>query len=103
MYLNVYLIWPTGDVEILTNIRPNDRLVLESHLFPIGLEYVELVYSVGESTATVRTRKPLDADELKEVCSSLYYSLTKLSLPILTYSSWLYRVLFFTLCMFYFF
>ncbi|KAF4118311.1 hypothetical protein G5714_000362 [Onychostoma macrolepis] len=63
-----------GDVEILTNIRPDDRLVLESHLFPVGLDYVELVYSDGESTATVRTRKPLDADELKEYGEKLYYS-----------------------------
>ncbi len=76
MYLNMYLTWPTGDVEILTNIRPDDRLVLESYLFPIGLEFVELVYSVGESTATVRTKKTLDADELKEVCSRLSDSLS---------------------------
>ncbi|KAL0202899.1 hypothetical protein M9458_000917, partial [Cirrhinus mrigala] len=54
------------DVEILTNIRPEDRLVLEEYFFPIGLEFVELVYSDGGSTATVRTKKPLDADELKE-------------------------------------
>lgn len=67
----MYLIWPKGDVEILTNIGPNDRLVLEAYLFPIGLKFVELIYSAGDSTATVRTKKPLDADELKEVCSSL--------------------------------
>ncbi len=64
----MYLIWPTGDVELLTNIGPNDRLVLDAYLFPIGLQFVELVHIDGESTATVRTKKPLDADELKEVC-----------------------------------
>ncbi|XP_050973885.1 protocadherin beta-12-like [Labeo rohita] len=66
----------TGDVEILTNIRPEDRLVLETNLFPIGLEFVELVYSDGDSTATVRTKKPLDADELKQHGEKLYYSVT---------------------------
>ncbi|KAI2668126.1 Cadherin-related tumor suppressor [Labeo rohita] len=65
-----------GDVEILTNIRPEDRLVLETNLFPIGLEFVELVYSDGDSTATVRTKKPLDADELKQHGEKLYYSVT---------------------------
>ncbi|XP_042573254.1 protocadherin Fat 1-like isoform X3 [Cyprinus carpio] len=65
-----------GDVEILTNIGPNDRLVLEAYLFPIGLKFVELIYSAGDSTATVRTKKPLDADELKEYGEKLYYSIT---------------------------
>ncbi|XP_016145401.1 cadherin-24-like [Sinocyclocheilus grahami] len=65
-----------GDVEILTNIGPNDRLLLEAYLFPIGLEFLELIYSDGDSTATVRTKKPLDADELKEHGEKLYYSVT---------------------------
>ncbi|KAK2909309.1 hypothetical protein Q8A67_005146 [Cirrhinus molitorella] len=65
-----------GDVEIITNIRPEDRLVLEAYLFPIGLEFVELVYTDGDSTATVRTKKPLDADELKEHGEQLFYSVT---------------------------
>ncbi len=64
----MYLIWPTGEVEHLTNIGPNDRLVLDAYLFNISLEFVELIHIDGESTATVRTKKPLDADELKEVC-----------------------------------
>ncbi|XP_043094033.1 protocadherin-like wing polarity protein stan [Puntigrus tetrazona] len=65
-----------GDVEILTNIGPNDRLVLEAYRFPIGLEYVELIHSDGDPTATVRTKKPLDADELKEYAEKLYYSVS---------------------------
>ncbi|XP_073699386.1 protocadherin Fat 4 [Garra rufa] len=64
-----------GDVEILTNIRPEDRLVLETYLFPIGLEFVELIHSDGDSTATIRTKKPLDADELKQYGEKLYYSI----------------------------
>ncbi|CAM4471676.1 unnamed protein product [Leuciscus chuanchicus] len=65
-----------GDVEIITNIGPDDRLVLESHLFPIGVTFLELIYSNGDSTATVRTIKPLDADVLQETGGILYYSLT---------------------------
>ncbi|XP_059410729.1 protocadherin Fat 1-like isoform X3 [Carassius carassius] len=68
-----------GEVETLTNIGPNDRLVLESYLFPVGLEFVELIYSEGDSTASVRTRKPLDADKLKEFGEKLYYSVTCLN------------------------
>ncbi|CAM4471706.1 unnamed protein product [Leuciscus chuanchicus] len=56
-----------GDVEIITNIGPDDRLVLEEYRFPIGVTFLELVYSNGDSTATVRTIKPLDADVLQEL------------------------------------
>ncbi|XP_051751356.1 protocadherin Fat 4-like isoform X3 [Ctenopharyngodon idella] len=65
-----------GDVEIITNIGPDDHLVLEGYLFPIGVTFLELVYSNGDSTATVRTIKPLDADVLQESGGILYYSLT---------------------------
>ncbi|XP_077102018.1 protocadherin Fat 4-like [Siphateles boraxobius] len=65
-----------GDVEIITNIGPDEHLVLEGHLFPTGVTFLELVYSNGDSTATVRTIKPLDADVLKESGGILYYSLT---------------------------
>ncbi len=70
MYLNLYLIWLTGDIEIITNISPNVRLVLEPHLGTYVMKYVELVYSDGDSNATVRTIKPLDAEEIKMVCST---------------------------------
>ncbi|ROL52056.1 Protocadherin Fat 4 [Anabarilius grahami] len=56
-----------GDVEIITNIGPENHLVLGEHLFPIGVTFLELVYSDGDSTATVRTVKPLDADVLQEL------------------------------------
>ncbi|XP_048052026.1 protocadherin Fat 4-like [Megalobrama amblycephala] len=65
-----------GDVEIITNIGPENHLVLEDYLFPIGVSFLELVYSDGGSTATVRTVKPLDADVLQESGGILYYSLT---------------------------
>jgi len=69
----MYLIWPSGVVEIITNIGPDDRLVLEPHLFPIGVTFLELIYSNEDLTQTVRTIKPLDADVLKEVCPSLIH------------------------------
>jgi len=73
----MYLIWPSGVVEIITNIGPDDRLVLEPHLFPIGKTFLELIYSNENSTQTVRTLKPLDADVLKEVCPSLIHIYTE--------------------------
>ncbi|KAF4118169.1 hypothetical protein G5714_000220 [Onychostoma macrolepis] len=54
-----------GDIETITNISPDVRLVLEPHLGTVVMKYVELVYSDGDSTATVRTIKPLDAEEIK--------------------------------------
>lgn len=58
---------PTGDVENLTNIGPDDNLRLENYLFPIGRTFLDLVYVPGQTTATITTTKPLDADVLKEV------------------------------------
>ncbi|XP_016372660.1 cadherin-7-like [Sinocyclocheilus rhinocerous] len=70
-----------GDIEIITNIRPDVRLVLEPHLGAVAMKYVELVYSDGDSTATVRTIKPLDAEEIKMSADALYYSVTCLRGP----------------------
>lgn len=67
-----FSICPTGDLEIISNIRPEDRVVLEYHYFPIGVTFLTLVYSDGETNATVRTSKPLDAEVLSEVCSPHY-------------------------------
>lgn len=61
--------WPTGDVEILTNISPGENLQLEAHHFSIGITFLELVHLPGETTATIKTTKPLDADALSEVSS----------------------------------
>ncbi|XP_039541429.1 cadherin EGF LAG seven-pass G-type receptor 2-like [Pimephales promelas] len=66
----------TGNVEIITNIGPDDRLVLEGYFDSIAENFLELIYFNGTSNATVRTIKPLDADELKESGGSLYYSVT---------------------------
>ncbi|XP_050973873.1 protocadherin-9-like [Labeo rohita] len=65
-----------GDVEIINNIGPEDRLVLEEYSASNALEFLELVYSDGDPTATVRTIKPLDAEEQQESGGDLYYSVT---------------------------
>ncbi|TRY64470.1 hypothetical protein DNTS_017153 [Danionella cerebrum] len=65
-----------GDVEVITNIRAEDRLKLESYLFEIGVSFLEFDYTEGELTATVRTTKPLNADVLKQYGQNLYYSVT---------------------------
>ncbi|XP_052473361.1 protocadherin-like wing polarity protein stan isoform X7 [Carassius gibelio] len=65
-----------GDIEIITNISPDVRLVLEPYRCSICLQYLELVYSDGDSTATVRTIKPLDLEEIKPSADALYYSVS---------------------------
>jgi len=67
----VYLILFTGDVEIITNIVPYDHLSLETYMTSNVLTMLELVQSEGDSTATVRTIRPLDAEEIRMVCSTL--------------------------------
>ncbi|XP_056312477.1 protein dachsous-like [Danio aesculapii] len=65
-----------GDLEIIDNVRPDDRLVLEPYFFPVGVTFLELVHSMGDSSATVRTTKPLDAEQLKQSGGNLFYSVT---------------------------
>ncbi|XP_073698848.1 cadherin-11-like [Garra rufa] len=65
-----------GVIEIITNISPDVRLVLEPHISSIAMKFLELVYSDGDSIAIVRTIKPLDAEEIKMSADALYYSVT---------------------------
>ncbi|KAK2909411.1 hypothetical protein Q8A67_005248 [Cirrhinus molitorella] len=62
-----------GDIELITNISPDISLVLEPYLCADCMKYVELVYSAGDSTAIVRTVKPLDAEEIKMNADAFYY------------------------------
>lgn len=41
------------------------HLTLQEYIFPEHLDYVELVYDSGSSTATVRTTKALDVEALE--------------------------------------
>ncbi|XP_051755851.1 protocadherin Fat 4-like isoform X1 [Ctenopharyngodon idella] len=65
-----------GDVEIITNIGPNDRPVLQPTSTVNVLTILELVYTEGDSTAIVRTIKPLDAEEIRLYSDALYYFIT---------------------------
>ncbi|XP_034400280.1 protocadherin Fat 4 [Cyclopterus lumpus] len=64
---------PVGDVELVGGITSGVKLV--SFIFPEHLQYLELSFTPGEASATVRTKKPLDADSLAYSDSTLYYSL----------------------------
>ncbi|XP_048051314.1 protocadherin beta-6-like [Megalobrama amblycephala] len=65
-----------GDVEIITNIGPNDRPFLEPHLTGNVRSLLELVYTEGDSTAIVRTIKPLDYEEIRPYSDAVYYFIT---------------------------
>lgn len=58
-----------GDVELLTGIPAGLGVKLVPSIFPNHLQFLELVFTPGDATATVRTRKALDADELASVSS----------------------------------
>ncbi|RXN22434.1 protocadherin Fat 4-like protein [Labeo rohita] len=62
-----------GVIEVITNISPDVRLVLEPYMSSVSMKYVELVYSDGDSVAVVRTIKPLDAEEIKQSADTLNY------------------------------
>eukprot|EP00064_Thunnus_orientalis_P019293 superscaffoldBa00004762_g19409 len=50
----------SGDVELVNGITEGVKLV--PHIKPAHLEFLELSFTPGETSATVRTKKPLDAD-----------------------------------------
>ncbi|KAF3852693.1 hypothetical protein F7725_006048 [Dissostichus mawsoni] len=54
----------TGDVEVFTGIAPGSNVKLVTKVFNTHLEFLELIFTLGETNATVRTKKPLDADLL---------------------------------------
>lgn len=56
-----------GVLEVVKGIPAGTHLVLNSPMFPNHLDYVELIYTPGEASATIRTKKPLDAKAFHEV------------------------------------
>lgn len=62
-----------GVLEEVTGISAETTLVLNSPMFPEHLDYVELSYTPGETSATIRTKKPLDAKIFHESNGKLYY------------------------------
>ncbi|XP_014832946.1 PREDICTED: cadherin-23-like [Poecilia mexicana] len=66
----------SGDVELVSNIPAGTTVKLKGDPFESHLQFLELNFTVGETTATVRTKKPLDADVVvSDVDRVLYYSL----------------------------
>ncbi|XP_039671449.1 protocadherin Fat 4 [Perca fluviatilis] len=63
-----------GDVEVVSGITAGSGVKLVSYIFPEHLEYLTLSFTPGDTSATVRTTKPLDADTLATSGSTLYYS-----------------------------
>ncbi|XP_017289255.1 cadherin-23 [Kryptolebias marmoratus] len=64
----------SGDVELLTNIDPSNTVTLVSYAFSEHIEFLELIYSPGDTNATVRTKKPLDAEILASTDNFLFYA-----------------------------
>ncbi|XP_034543326.1 cadherin-23-like [Notolabrus celidotus] len=63
-----------GDVELFTGITAGSGVQLVPHIFDEHLEYLELSFTLGDTSATVRTKKPLDADTLTGSDRTLYYN-----------------------------
>ena len=57
----------TGSVELVTGITAGSHVLLVANVFPEHLDFLELVFLPGGTTAKVITRKMLDADVLVEV------------------------------------
>ncbi|KAL7403573.1 hypothetical protein ABVT39_002455 [Epinephelus coioides] len=64
----------TGNVEVVSGITAGSNVKLVSYIFPEHLQYLELSFTIGDTSATVRTKKPLDADTLVGSDRILYYS-----------------------------
>ncbi|XP_047434008.1 protein dachsous-like [Mugil cephalus] len=64
----------SGDVEMFTGIQEGVGVKLVPNFFPHHLEFLELVFTLGDTNAIVRTKMPLDSDVLKNTGGTLYYS-----------------------------
>ncbi|XP_067441680.1 protocadherin Fat 4 [Thunnus thynnus] len=63
----------SGDVELVNGTTEGVKLV--PYFFPEHLQFLELSFTLGETSATVRTKKPLDADADILRGSTLFYSI----------------------------
>lgn len=52
---------------MITGIQAGANILLVPYAFPDHLEYLEMSFSLGDTSATIRTKKVLDADALKLV------------------------------------
>ncbi|XP_020495271.2 protocadherin Fat 4 [Labrus bergylta] len=63
-----------GDVEVFSGITEGSNVKLVPYIFPTHLEFLELDFTLGATSAIVRTKKLLDADVLAASDRTLYYS-----------------------------
>lgn len=56
-----------GVVELVTGFPAGTDLVLDLHYFPEQSQFLELNFTFGETSATICTKKPLDANTLQNV------------------------------------
>ncbi|XP_030290590.1 cadherin EGF LAG seven-pass G-type receptor 2-like [Sparus aurata] len=64
-----------GDVELVTGIAAGRGVKLVPYMFDKHLEYLELSFMTGDTSVTIRTKKPLDADTLTDSGGILFYSI----------------------------
>ncbi|XP_035262154.1 cadherin EGF LAG seven-pass G-type receptor 2-like [Anguilla anguilla] len=64
-----------GAVEEFTGVLAEYNVQLVGYLFPSHIQFLELMFFPENSTATVYSKSPLDADVLIESQGELYYSL----------------------------
>ncbi|XP_041959569.1 protocadherin Fat 1-like [Alosa sapidissima] len=65
-----------GNIDVMKGVPQNDTIVLEPYTYPSHLEFLELNFTTGNaSIAVVQTRKPLDAEALKDAKGVLYYTI----------------------------
>ncbi|KAK6488758.1 protocadherin Fat 4-like [Huso huso] len=62
-----------GEIEIINGIPSGAKLEIKTFLHPNHLQFVELIYSAGNETATIRSTKSLDAEQLLESGGILQY------------------------------
>ncbi|CAN9493182.1 unnamed protein product [Ophioblennius macclurei] len=65
----------SGDVELVNGINPAIGVKLVPYIFTSHVDLLELHYTPGETTATIRTKEPLDADVLANTDRTLYYAI----------------------------
>ena len=62
-----------GDVELITGITPGSNVLLVANVFPSHLDFLQMSFVVGNTTATIRTKKELDAEVLADVSLAIWW------------------------------
>ena len=60
---------------MVNGIEAGSNVKLVFYLFSVHLEFLELSFTLGDTSATIRTKKPLDADALASVSLAKHFFL----------------------------